>query len=488
MITRVLLVVALSFVVEADISLLAQSKSSSLHSDEWCKSHHWGEGASACNLMSGCCFVDFDNACLSCNAHSAGWCAEHGTDLNTCIGLGGMCKWNIETGVCLAAVDEYSDEVNCLHAQVVALQKQADHENCIDISGEESCDYWYLPKCSDSEAWDALQSDGLQWFCVDENGHEIPTTRTSSSALIPDCAKQRLMFKGYQCPNAEQFSAGNGLVKGNLQHDPTDCAIVCNTDSDCSDGVWCCSNGCGRACLAPFIPFSDCELTEDLPLHVESSDPDALASRNAPHGHELTYSCAEGFDVIPLSEPQEVTVGCNHGKWDPFSLDCLQGCAKYSLPETAIDRDYVVKGHGRAHGSIRTVSCPKGYGALAGDPKVIMDGSETIRCLDGMWSPLTLACAVCYDAHESTWRDSNGRSCVFYSSNPALCANGEGAEGYCRVSCGSCRDAELEYKKRSRREDLNDVADPKHWQKRHVGTRKVSTHIETKAVERIVPI
>ncbi|CAG0889724.1 unnamed protein product [Darwinula stevensoni] len=47
------------------------------------------------------------------------------------------------------------------------------------------------------------------------------------------------------------------------------CVELCSSDADCSEGLLCCSNGCGHQCMAPQLTCSDVECPEDCVMgHV----------------------------------------------------------------------------------------------------------------------------------------------------------------------------------------------------------------------------
>jgi hypothetical protein len=506
------------------------------HTDAWCADHFLGNQAQECVKNPGCCYAGDIGVCHSCTAHSDEWCAEYGgTDLNACIAYSG-CTFAFEShdadssGICESNSDPDSiiDEQTCEEALV-----QASDDVAAGVLDEDGNPVTWIPQCdADTGTWLAQQEDeaaGFTW-CVDENGHEIPDSHFQSALFASkyvNCEKERKQYAGLQCPNAVVLTTGNGETFLNDNEDVGNCDVTCNTDLDCRGIQWCCYNGCGYSCQEPIKPKASCDQIL-LEPSLSASD---LSLRD--HGSVVTVSCNEGYFG---SDP--VDISCKHGKWDSYDMECLKDCEEYHVPYSGLDRtrNYNIKGKGLHHGHKRTLSCPHGYGAIAGGEMEMWKWEETVRCVNGAWEQKTLECSTCFDAPHNDVKipdchcplvppamieplfcdecdmpgpnsftvpskdnAANLFDCVYFQSRPAECAKYPAAMENCRIACYSCEEMNREYKVKALKDEIplralhkreEHPEEPIKWLKKHVRVKKgfqnVVTDMRRKSVARLV--
>jgi len=500
--------VVIACLAAAVVATPSKSFVTSVNSDEWCHEHHLGSGAASCVKHNGCCFSDyvadiFDNTqdlgpCHSCTAHQNEWCSIYGGDsTSSCLKLGG-CTYNSETEVCESAQPEATSQMRLCLDDAVDGDSITAYGECCEAAEAAGVDirlsqvvggcaelYFYLPSCAVEGAgkfFEASQADqdgvGMDgYFCVDKNGHELPDTRKETELKIwnIDCEKARKDSIGYQCPNAITLTTKGGVVIVNEDATTDDCSVTCNTDADCAGEDWCCFNGCGYSCQLPVKPMSGCAEVPANEFQTVAGVGGEEAANH--HGVEILLQCLEGFNVIPVDAPQDLMLTCKHGHWQTLdgerdfadSVNCQKSCEYYRVsgPSTVDardlrERDYIVTGSDFFHSAQVTITCPQGYGVIAGTNRAKAESKETLTCEEGEWlndfdTAQTLECGTCYDAYEFEWRDANGRDCTHYAARPMECNENEGAPENCRVSCRSCLQAEEAWKVRNTVENLNDI-------------------------------
>lgn len=475
--------------------------SAAVHNDEWCHEHHLGSGPASCVKWEGCCFSDaaaniFDGSqalgpCHSCDRHMDSWCAIYGgSTTDECLEHGG-CTFDSETNECKSAKPEpISPLRTCFGHWVESEAEVAAYKACVAESSADECEelYSYSPDCLETEGgefYKAYQTDGDSYFCVDKNGHEIPDTRKPDPLKVwhIDCEKKRGEALGYQCPNAITLTTKGGVVIVNKDNDAKDCKIHCNTDKDCQGDDWCCFNGCGYTCQLAVLPMSGCAQVPGNEMHEVTG-----MEGGTSHGVEISMGCKDGFDVIPVDQPQSIALTCKHGHWETLvgerdfeeQVDCQKSCPTFQIEGVSVidgrdlrARDFVVKGEENRFSTAEvSVSCKPGYGVVAGTERAKAESMETLTCNGGYWvnefnTPRSIECSVCYDAYEFEWRDEKGNSCDFYATRPMQCNENEGARANCRVSCRSCLQAEELFKVRNTVNNLDDIPEDKRglWKK-----------------------
>lgn len=439
----------------------------SQHSDSWCHEHHLAAGSPSCVQNNGCCFSDvaqdlysdIDDTsdlnygpCHSCYVHESGWCALFGvvpyseTPVQDCISQSG-CTWDSALEQCLSqepetVVDEMTcsdfasnDEALLAYTNCVGANQETFLEACKDL-------YYYEPACNmhDETEYQAAQKDSIgQYFCVDENGHEIPNTRRRIAGADlkqyqeeeldtfmmlfregVDCNKKRAESSGLQCPNAITLTTKGGVVMVNEDNDAQNCKISCSTDKDCkaeedkadmsAEGNWCCFNGCGYACKKPVVPLQGCAMVPHnhagQTILQDNEKLEFDADQVHDHKMKIVLACEGGWDAIPLDGPQEKELECKHGSWEycvdeicttDYSLRCQEQCKPFEVPSDARHQHhYNVVGSGLSYGSTRTISCPAGYGIVGGTDDVKANGFEEVECSEGRkW--LTSAAAFAHN-------------------------------------------------------------------------------------------
>uniref|UniRef100_A0A0G4FAI3 Sushi domain-containing protein n=1 Tax=Chromera velia CCMP2878 TaxID=1169474 RepID=A0A0G4FAI3_9ALVE len=117
-----------------------------------------------------------------------------------------------------------------------------------------------------------------------------------------------------------------------------------------------------------------------------------------PHGYKIPFECAAGFSP---SDPQisEGFAVCQNGAWTEVSLECEGACAAFDL-KLLQEAHAVLKGVSekqleedpmwRRHGTEFELECPAGTAAsrVGGQRQ-----TETVQCVNGEWSVITLDCA-----------------------------------------------------------------------------------------------
>jgi len=467
--------------------------------------------------------------CHSCESHMDGWCEAFGAAnpngegnvWDECVANSG-CTYTAERGCHSSAKEPIVTVHNCAtqasdeDGSIVAFEKcLADSEAAqksaeeIFVAGDDfetvkdlptyraflkqgtGCMklYTYKPKCiADGAKFAPMQKDGIphvsgdderrgQYFCVDEDGHEIPNTRKQEPLDTPgasiDCDHFRKKHDGYQCPNAMVLSSSGGVVKVNKANDALDCRADCNNDVDCGTGGWCCFNGCAYTCQTPVKPFTGCA---NPPVHEVGQTLNAVSSEFE-HEMQVVASCENGFSVAQNKGlPDSVTLTCSHGRWltgfgeESFDLDCEKQCDVFNIEKTGeseIDgmnmnrNDFVIEGDENFFGSERKITCVDNYGVVAGSESVLKTGSDLLECgAGGEWrekftgNKRSIECSVCFD--NADWRDAQQNNCQHYQSRPAECLKGEigtaggwtsltPAQKNCRVACRTCRAAEAQF-------------------------------------------
>jgi hypothetical protein len=384
--------------------------------------------------------------------------------------------------------------------------------------------YSYVPKCDSKNtarfAPEQKDMDGIGWdgyFCVDAHGHEIADTRKTTGPLKKhdiNCNTARDKNNGKQCPNAVTLTTKGGVVVVNKDRNKKDCAVHCNSDSDCNGGRWCCFNGCGYKCKTPVKPLSGCQQPPNAGHDTWALKQESKKMQKYNHNVGVKLGCKAGYDILPTSAPQYIDLVCKHGSWQrcvrgkpctkKFSVSCKKSCKAFAIAgkqdarffassgRSAKDyydsikpvraRDFKIAGKGTHHGSSRTVTCQKGYGAVqhakflkgqfkhAESLSIVRHGKQVIKCTNGKWSARKIECSLCYDKYPHEWRDKAGNSCAFYKSRPMKCHTkaGKGALANCRVSCRSCAAAEAKYLQRERIRNLAGKTDAqkKKWKKK----------------------
>jgi len=547
-------------------------------------------------MNNGCCFTDSVDElfkdqsvyeqrqmeygpCHSCDYHETGFCQAYGnprdddpnnpTPWEDCIKLAG-CTWDDANTQCLSAEpEEKIEELTCesyaadifdkmtAYSACVELKKAAEEEEKIQQPDKELREmtnlylksvknngcmelYYYIPQClpDDLAKYNPYQHDSIgQYFCVDENGHEIPDTRKAqplqptqnedgtwtSLDIMIDCEKERVKHVGFQCPNAMTLTTQGGVVSVNVNNDALDCKNECNTDQDCThlgsgDDHWCCFNGCAYTCKKPVLPFSGCAaIPKNRPGQMihEAGDRDSLVEAGAHREHkmQIEVSCESGWDVIPLDQPQSVILDCKHGNWEicdnpedrwdcspEFDLKCEEQCDPFDIHNTEVsiiddlkmrERDFVIEGNDNHYSATRKISCAEGYGIVAGDESAVRDGYELLTCSEGkQWlnyeqGHRSIECSVCFDS--PTWRDEHQNNCDYYKSRVMECFGDEPGvttpqEDHCRVACRSCLRAEAKYGKKERRSTIVSVLPERrsNWDRIRMKVLKEKTRIVEK--------
>jgi len=490
--------------------------------------------------------------CHSCDNHLSSWCAEYGVVAGSdeseatrdCISFSG-CTWMAAEQVCVSSQPEaIVEEIVCETLAEDEAGELATYTSCLADAGDLGKEtqqnggckelYFYEPQCLEYDAtlYASMQGpDALgHYFCVDENGHEIPDTR--KQRYLPDvgidCDKARMTSGGFQCPNAITLTTKGGVVVVNEDNDGQDCKVHCNTDTDCrsfgNGNQWCCFNGCGYQCKEPVLPLQGCAaIPTNHPgqmVHAPNDRSSTIEAGSAQkHEMQIVLACLDGWDVIPVSEQQSLTLECKHGNWEycdengecgnEYSLDCQERCEEFVIedtPRSILDdlqmreRDFKIHGTDNYFGSTRKISCAREYGVVAGSDYAKREKEETLTCIaGGVWrteddTDRTIECSVCFDDGE--WRDERGNACVFYESRPLECLPGEGedassltaAQEKCRVSCRTCLQAEKKFKRKEKRIDLEDIsADNKsQWKRIRSKVLKEKTWTHTESVEVVV--
>jgi len=413
------------------------------HTDSWCQDHHIGEGPSTCISNSGCCYDGRIGICHSCDAHEHEWCEAYGgTDVKTCVGFAGCtmdyAKPEYPDGICQSSETDFSKfiepEVTC--EERLAEAEEAGGIGALSASNGADAEFLitYTPLCDENGEWEAEQSDpeSEYFWCVDENGHEIPDTRAKERAFksrLINCKKERKKHAGHQCPNAVTLSTGNGEVMINDHPDVGNCDMRCNTDKDCrGEGEWCCYNGCGYSCQMSIIPKADCEhlvLAEGLWASNYQEGVPTTEGGGHEHGIKVTVDCEPGW-----SGTDPVEIECKHGHWNEYAMECFKDCPPYEV-QNARSRDYQISGGGTGagrdealkeagvevgegeqgqgngkrvlrtgghHGDHVKLACQKGYGAVLGSPDAMRFYKEKLECINGAWEERTLECSACFDA------------------------------------------------------------------------------------------
>lgn len=519
---KLVAIACIAAVASASVAIPSKSFVQSVHDDEWCHEHHLGSGAAACIKHNGCCFSDyvdglFDNTqdlgpCHSCDAHSDDWCAMYGgEDTDSCL-MNSGCTYDSETLSCKGVPGEGQSSVRtCYDSWLNYDDDVVAYRDCIAGAAEEAdCDslYVYKPECqvdgNGGEYYESNQADQDQigedaYFCVDENGHELPDTRKDTPLTIwsIDCDKLVKAGNGMQCPNAITLTTKGGVVIVNKDSNTEDCSVTCNTDKDCAGEDWCCFNGCGYSCQLPIKPMSGCAEVPGNPFQTVSG-----LEGDATHGVEIGLGCRDGFDVIPVDGPQDVVLTCKHGHWETLDgqrdyehlVECQKSCAYYQVEGlSTLDgrplrgRDYIVDGSDHFHSASVTVRCQPGYGVVDGTQRAKDESEEELTCNEGYWqnefgNSRSIECHICYDAYEFEWRDEKGNDCTFYKSRPMECNENQGAVENCRVSCRSCLQAEEAHKVRNKIENLNDVPEDKRSNWKRVRELVANTYYRTRSV------
>jgi len=203
----------------------------------------------------------------------------------------------------------------------------------------------YLPNQADE---DGKGFDG--YFCVDKDGHEIPDTRKMRPVELFDisCSVQRKKSEGMQCPNAMTLTTVGGLlVMEDKVKKPTkkNCAVHCNSDTDCKGEKWCCFNGCGYTCKKAVKPLAGCrqppgstQIAEKKWVLATKGGMSHQLTGNERHGIELTVKCAADHAQTPYGKGtprQSLEVKCHHGEWVfcPKGGDCTPNFEKLLICE-----------------------------------------------------------------------------------------------------------------------------------------------------------
>jgi len=421
------------------------------HTDSWCQDHHSGEGPSTCIMNSGCCYDGRIGICHSCDAHEHEWCEAYGgEDVKTCVGFAGCTmdydKPEYPKGICQSSADPadfIEPEITC-EERMEEAKADADGDGQGDGIGALSASnganaemlIQYMPICDENGEWAPQQNEvdaaNNYYWCVDENGHEIPDTRAKEKAFLGrliNCAKERKKHAGHQCPNAVTLSTGNGEVMINDHPDVGNCDMRCNTDKDCrGEGEWCCYNGCGYSCQMSIIPKADCSelvLAQGLWASNYEEGVPLTEGGGTAHGIKVTVDCQPGW-----SGTDPVEIECKHGHWNEYAMECFKDCPPYEV-QNARSRDYQISGGGTGegrdealaeagvevgegeqgqgegkrvlrtgghHGDHVKLACQKGYGAVLGSPDAMRFYKEKLECINGAWEDRTLECSACFDA------------------------------------------------------------------------------------------
>lgn len=576
---RFVAIVCLAVVVTARPATKVASFVVSINTDEWCHEHHLGSGPSSCVMHNGCCFSDyvsdlFDNTqelgpCHSCDAHQDEWCRIYGgVTTDSCLALGGCTFDSTATEddkKCISASPEIKSTVRLCLDDFSDTESIASYAACCEAAEAAGVDirksdveggckeyYFYTPECAvegEGRFFAATQADqdgiGMDgYFCVDENGHELPDSRKETDLKIwnVDCDKMRKESVGMQCPNAITLTTKGGVVIVNDDNDAEDCTVTCNTDVDCAGEDWCCFNGCGYSCQLPIKPMSGCADVPGDGLTQGVSPVGDATEIGSTHGVQIMLTCAEGFDVVdepagddvdfrdPWTVPapedlqpegtkadvQEVKLECKHGHWQSMDgdrdinplLDCNKQCGPYRVEGISLldkralrERDFVVKGdpltqeRHHYHTAKVTIECPTGYGVVVGEERAKESGYEVMFCNEGNWenqfdTKRSMECSVCYDAYEHEWRDAKGNACLYYKSRPMECNANQGAIDNCRVSCRSCMQAEELFKVKNTVESLFDVPaeNRKNWNRVGMWVPVEKTRVEKQEVQVMVTV
>merc|ERR1740130_1230705 len=378
-------------------------------------------------MNSGCCYDGRIGICHSCDAHEHEWCQSYGgEDVKTCVGFAGCTmdydKPEYPKGICQSSADPadfIEPEITC-EERMEEAKADADgdgYEGIGALSASNGADakmlIQYMPICDENGEWEPQQNevdaDNNYYWCVDENGHEIPDSRAKEKAFLSrliNCAKERKKHAGHQCPNAVTLSIGNGEVMINDHPDVGNCDMRCNTDKDCrGEGEWCCYNGCGYSCQMSIIPKASCE-TIVLDEGLQAANFEAEIPNE--HGTLVEIACADGW-----SGTDPVEIECKHGSWNDYSMECFKDCEPFEVVN-ARARDYEIKGGGTAHhGDHRKVMCARGYGAVEGSPDAMRFYKEKLECINGAWGERSLECSSCFDAPQDGpkgwWLGKNDR-------------------------------------------------------------------------------
>merc|ERR1740130_378737 len=445
-------------------------------------------------MNSGCCYDGRIGICHSCDAHEHEWCQSYGgEDVKTCVGFAGCTmdydKPEYPKGICQSSADPadfIEPEITC-EERMEEAKADADgdgYEGIGALSASNGADakmlIQYMPICDENGEWEPQQNevdaDNNYYWCVDENGHEIPESR--------------------------------------------------------GEGEWCCYNGCGYSCQMSIIPKADCSelvLAQGLWASNYEEGVPLTEGGGTEHGIKVTVDCQPGW-----SGTDPVEIECKHGSWNEYAMECFKDCPPYEV-KNARSRDYEISGGGTGagrdealaedgvevgegeqgqgdggrvlttgghHGDHVKLLCQKGYGAVLGSPDAMRFYKEKLECINGAWEDRTLECSACFDAPvagphawwigiSAEWGplpdfmskqvDDEGNKltipvmkkpsfdCLYFSSRPLKCSESRGAQENCRISCRTCEFMLMKFKVKKVMDSIAEVPKDKrhrkHWMK-----------------------
>eukprot|EP00388_Colpodella_angusta_P010913 GDKJ01028204.1.p1 GENE.GDKJ01028204.1~~GDKJ01028204.1.p1 ORF type:complete len:2593 (-),score=786.90 GDKJ01028204.1:482-7852(-) len=156
----------------------------------------------------------------------------------------------------------------------------------------------------------------------------------------------------------------------------------------CDDGNLFSNDGCGCDCVAECPAYT--------PPENKTEAYKVLGEETGSHvGAQRTISCQPGFDAFTSNKAPEDTVVCApNQQWTQPNLACRQRCEELKLTpeqEKLVEYKEDPDAPGLMSGAARIVTCkPNDAGIARSD----WGGraSQTVRCLDGVWSDINLLC------------------------------------------------------------------------------------------------